>query len=193
MENLATLLARIESCRACERDLPNAPRPLLQASPRSRILLAGQAPGARAHESGTPWRDASGDRLREWLGVSESVFYNPDCFAIVPMGFCYPGRGKSGDLPPRAECRALWHPQLMPMLGNVRLVLAIGAYAQAYHLPDRQASLTETVRNWRAYQPACFPLPHPSPRNQSWLKRNPWFAEELLPALRVSVAQRLDT
>ncbi|KUM05265.1 uracil-DNA glycosylase family protein [Chromobacterium subtsugae] len=193
MTALPELLGKIAECQACASSLPHAPRPVLRASTRSRILLAGQAPGSRVHQSGIPWDDASGRRLREWLGVDEAVFYNEDCFAIVPMGFCYPGTGANGDLPPRPECRRLWHPQLLPLLTDVRLVLAVGAYAQAYHLPDRKATLTETVAGWREYLPRRMPLPHPSPRNRLWLSRHRWFEEELLPELKLRVAAALES
>ncbi|QEL55321.1 uracil-DNA glycosylase family protein [Chromobacterium paludis] len=185
------LLAEIASCRACAMCLPKEPRPMLRVASEARILLAGQAPGRQAHESGVPWRDASGDRLRDWLGADAATFYDPACFAIVPMGFCYPGSGRNGDLPPRAECRALWHARLLPLLSEVRLVLAVGEHAQAYHLAQRQKNLTLTVAAWRAYLPGAIPLPHPSPRNASWLRKNPWFEQELLPELRARVAAAL--
>lgn len=190
-EPVEALLLDIAACRHCEAYLPHSPRPVLRAAPNSRILLAGQAPGRKVHESGIPWQDASGERLRDWLGVDAAQFYDASRFAIVPMGFCYPGAGRSGDLPPRPECRALWHPRLMPLLRDVRLVLAVGEYAQAYHLPQRNKTLTETVAAWREYWPAVVPLPHPSPRNQLWLRRNPWFESELLPALRILVRETL--
>ncbi|POZ60406.1 uracil-DNA glycosylase family protein [Chromobacterium alticapitis] len=191
-ETLDRLLGEIEACRACAGHLPHEPRPVLRGAAGARILLAGQAPGRKVHESGVPWLDASGERLREWLEVDAATFYDASRFAIVPMGFCYPGRGSSGDLPPRAECRALWHPRLLPLLGEVRLILAVGEYAQAYHLPRRKKSLTETVAAWREYLPGAAPLPHPSPRNQLWLRRNPWFERELLPELRLLVKTILE-
>ena len=191
MSALGGLLAEIAACRECEASLPCAPRAVLRAAKGSRILLAGQAPGRKVHESGIPWDDASGKRLREWLGVEADVFYDPECFAIVPMGFCYPGTGRNGDLPPRPECGRLWHPRLLPLLERVELVLAVGSYAQAYHLPSRKRTLTETVAGWREYYPCVIPLPHPSPRNQMWLARNRWFETELLPALRQRVAEVL--
>ncbi|WP_434626930.1 uracil-DNA glycosylase family protein [Chromobacterium sp. CV08] len=191
MSALEGLLTEIAACRACEASLPCGPRPVLRAAASSRILLAGQAPGRKVHESGVPWDDASGKRLREWLSVDADTFYDPACFAIVPMGFCYPGTGSNGDLPPRPECSRLWHPRLLPLLGRVELVLAVGAYAQAYHLPARKRTLTETVAAWREYWPAVVPLPHPSPRNQMWLARNRWFEAELLPALRGRVGEVL--
>jgi uracil-DNA glycosylase len=191
MSVLASLLTDIAACRECEASLPCGPRPVLRAAAGSRILLAGQAPGRKVHESGIPWDDASGKRLREWLGVEADVFYDPERFAIVPMGFCYPGTGRSGDLPPRPECSRLWHPRLMPLLGRVELVLAVGSYAQAYHLAERKRTLTETVAAWREYYPNVIPLPHPSPRNRMWLARNGWFETELLPALKRRVAEVL--
>lgn len=184
-DELTRLLAEIRACRACEPELPLGARPVLIADARARVLIAGQAPGTRVHATGIPWNDASGQRLREWLGLAPEVFYDPARVAIVPMGFCYPGRGRSGDLAPRAECRALWHDRLFARLPELRLRIVIGQYAQAYHLAGRtRASLTETVAAWREFAPALYPLPHPSPRNQLWLKRNPWFADELLPDLR---------
>lgn len=186
------LLENIYACTRCP-DLPCGPRPVLQASQRAPILIAAQAPGIRVHETGIPFNDPSGDRLREWLGVSRETFYDPACFCIIPMGFCYPGTGKSGDLPPRSTCRETWHDALYTHLPQLRLRLVIGQYAHAYHLGEhRQRTLTETVRNWQAYGETILPLPHPSPRNNIWLKRNPWFEEELLPVLKTRV-QRLLT
>ena len=155
------------------------------------MLVAGQAPGRKVHESGIPFDDASGDRLRQWLGVSRETFYDPELIAIMPMGFCYPGTGKSGDLPPRPECAPAWRDQLLGFLPNVEVTLLIGQYAQAYHLGGKKQSVTETVRRWREYWPAVVPLPHPSPRNNIWLTRNPWFDDELLPVLRQRVADAL--
>jgi uracil-DNA glycosylase len=189
---LDRLLADIRACRACEPHLPRGARPVLIADARARVLIAGQAPGTRVHATGIPWNDVSGKRLREWLELDAETFYDAARIAIVPMGFCYPGTGRSGDLPPRAECRALWHDRLFARLPNLRLKIVIGQYAQAYHLAGRtRATLTETVAAWREFAPDIFPLPHPSPRNQGWLARNPWFAEELLPALREAVAAAL--
>jgi len=188
------LLDEIAACTACAAHLPLGPRPVVQASdPRARILIIGQAPGTRVHASGIPWNDASGQRLRGWLGVTPQQFYDPSRFAIVPMGFCYPGRGKSGDNPPRPECAPLWHDRLRATLPNIRLTLLIGAYAQAHYLGGRRrANLGETVRAWREYIDAGYmPLVHPSPRNDIWLKRNPWFETEIVPYLRMHVADWL--
>ena len=188
--SLPKLLREIRACRHCESHLPLGPRPVLAASRSASILIAGQAPGTRVHETGIPWNDPSGDRLRDWLRVDREVFYDDSRIAIIPMGFCYPGRGKSGDLPPRPECAVLWRKKLMQQLPQIKLTLVLGAYAQDWHLGDRRGrTLTETVRNWRDFSPASLPLPHPSPRNQGWLKNNPWFAAELLPYLRRRVSR----
>lgn len=185
---LDTLLRQIRACRLCAAQLPLGPRPVLRASAGARLLIVSQAPGARVHASGIPWDDASGRRLREWLQLDAATFYDERRVAIVPMGFCYPGRAGSGDAPPRPECRATWHPRLLPLLRNVELTLSIGQYAQAYCLgARRKASLGDTVRAWRDYLPAQLPLPHPSPRNVGWFKANPWFDAEVLPALRARV------
>ncbi len=186
--NFIHLLDRVRQCRLCEASLPLGPRPVLQADPRAKVLVVGQAPGRRVHESGIPFDDPSGVRLREWMGVSESEFYDPALIAILPMGFCYPGTGKSGDLPPRPECEKAWRRELLRGLSGITLTLVIGQYAQKWHLPAMQKNLTETVRAWRGYAPSVIPLPHPSPRNNIWLKKNPWFADELLPVLEESVA-----
>jgi uracil-DNA glycosylase len=187
--DLDLLLRDIRACRLCEASLPLGPRPVLRASTTARLLIVGQAPGTLVHASGIPWNDASGMRLRGWLGLDRDAFYDEARVAIVPMGFCYPGRGTSGDLPPRPECAQTWHPRLLPMLPEVRLVLAIGQYAQVYLLgATRKKSLTDSVRAWPEYAPRAFPLPHPSPRNVAWFKHNPWFDAEVLPALRLQVA-----
>ena len=185
------LLDRIAACRVCAASLPLGPRPVVRASdPAARILIVGQAPGTKVHASGIPWDDASGKRLRSWLGVEPDVFYDQSRFAIVPMGFCYPGRGAGGDNPPRPECAPLWHTPVLRTLPNIALTLLIGSYAQAYYLRERRrATLGETVATWRDYEPSGFmPLVHPSPRNQMWLKRNPWFEAEVVPHLRERVA-----
>lgn len=190
--SLAALLGEIRACRLCEAKLPLGPRPVLQASAQARLLVAGQAPGARVHASGIPWHDASGRRLRDWLGLEETAFYDPARVALVPMGFCYPGRAGSGDAAPLPLCRRTWHPRLLPLLPDVRLVVAVGQHAQAYFLGNlRKASLTDTVRAWREYGPRLLPLPHPSPRNVGWFKRNPWFEGDVLPVLRQRVRDAL--
>lgn len=193
MVTLNVLLEEVRSCTICAEHLPHGARPVLQAGSKARILIAGQAPGRRVHESGVPFADASGDRLRDWLGVSSEVFYDPLKFAILPMGFCYPGTGRSGDLPPRPECAPQWREKLLRRLRNLQLTLVIGEYAQAYHLPDASGSLTDRVQSWRDHWPDVAPLPHPSPRNNIWLRRNPWFEEELLPVLRTRVQEILES
>ena len=168
------LLSEIRSCTICEEFLPHGPRPIVTAHPHSKIMLIGQAPGRVVQESGVPWQDKSGENLREWLGVSEEEFYDPQIFGIIPMGFCFPGTGKSGDLPPRKECAPQWHPPLIERMKEVQLTLLIGQYAQKYYLKDQiQKNLTETVRNFETYLPSFFPLPHPSPRNNIWQKSIP--------------------
>lgn len=186
------LLESVRNCRLCEKSLPLGPRPVLQVDPRAKILIAGQAPGRRVHESGIPFDDASGARLRDWLGVSPDAFYDPARFAILPMGFCFPGTGNSGDLPPRPECAEAWRERLLSSLRQVELTLVIGQYAQRWHLPNTQKNLTETVRAWQDYGPDIIPLPHPSPRNNIWIKRNPWFAESLLPILKKRTQEALN-
>ncbi len=184
------LLTQIRNCRECESILPNEPRPILAASPKAKLLIVGQAPGIRAHESRQPWNDPSGVRLREWLGISEAEFYDPQQVALVPMGFCYPGTGEHGDLPPPKICSELWHHKLEAGLTKVELTLLIGNYALKDRLGDRcEGTLTETVRNWRNFTPDILPLPHPSPRNNRWLKKNPWFEDEVLPYLRRRMAK----
>ncbi|WP_329741342.1 uracil-DNA glycosylase family protein [Dyella sp. A6] len=190
---LDALLAEIRACHLCAAQLPLGPRPVVQASARSRLLIVSQAPGRKVHDTGVPFNDASGERLRDWLGIDKTAFYDPSNVAIVPMGFCFPGTGKGGDLPPRAECAPAWHPRLLPLLNRVRLTLAVGQYAQAGLLGDRRGrTLTATVQAWRGHLAQdVLPLPHPSPRNQLWLKRNPWFETELLPVLRQQVKEAL--
>ncbi|SOE08667.1 uracil-DNA glycosylase [Hoeflea halophila] len=205
---LSALLTRISACRICrdnpaggpERALPHEPRPVCVASSRAPILIAGQAPGTKVHASGRPFTDASGNRLRDWLGVNEAQFYDPDLFAIVPMGFCFPGQdAKGGDLPPRKECAPAWREQVMAQMPQLKLILAIGQYAQAWHLGSlRQKSLTETVRSWRSILYAndtptpVMPLPHPSWRNSGWIRKNPWFETDLLPELKRRVSMLLE-
>ena len=181
---LDALLSEVRACRTCEKELPFDPRPVLRASQSARILIIGQAPGTKVHETGIPWNDPSGDRLRDWLHVDRELFYDEKEIAIIPMGFCYPGKGKSGDLPPRPECAPLWHEKLLAGLPNLQLRLLIGKYAQDYYLGTKRQSLTQTVRNWKDYLPDYFPLPHPSPRNIRWFKLNPWFEADAIPALR---------
>ena len=190
--SLRTLLSEIRACGECDKDLPCGPRPVLAAHQDAPILIIGQAPGRRVHESGIAWDDPSGERLRDWLGIDSDDFYDESKIALVPMGFCYPGTGKSGDLPPRPECAKLWHQRLLDELPRVSLTLLVGAYAQKYRLgTKRKATLTATVQAWKEYRPACLPLPHPSPRNNIWISKNPWFAKEVLPYLRRRVKQLL--
>ncbi len=192
MSSLESLLHQIRSCSICTAHLPLGPRPVLQISGSAQILIVGQAPGRKVHETGIPFNDASGDRLRSWLGMSREEFYDHHKVAILPMGFCFPGTGKSGDLPPRPECAATWRASLLSHLKNIKLTLVIGRYAMAYHLPDEQGTLTETVQAWQKHWPEIVPLPHPSPRNNLWLKRNPWFEQEILPVLQQRVANILE-
>ena len=191
MATLATLLTDVRACTLCAAHLPLGPRPVVQIHASARILVAGQAPGRKVHASGIPFDDASGERLRDWLGVTRETFYDPKQFAILPMGFCYPGTGTSGDLPPRPECAPAWRQKLLSHVPKLELSLLIGQYAQAYYLPGARTSLTELVQAWREHWPKVVPLPHPSPRNNIWLKRNPWFGDKLLPVLRKRVAQVL--
>lgn len=191
-ESFAELLARVRACSLCAPHLPHPPRPILRASPTAHLLIVGQAPGRRVHETGIPWNDPSGDQLRQWLGLTREAFYDESCIAIVPTGLCYPGTVNGSDLPPRRECAPLWHPQLRAAMPNIRLTLLIGAYAQAYYLGQRRGrTLADTVAAWRDFIPELVPLPHPSPRNRGWLKRNPWFEAEVLPMLRERVGTLL--
>lgn len=189
MDTRIPLVETVEACTLCEPHLPLGPRPVVQIGRAARILIIGQAPGLKVHNTGIPWNDPSGDRLREWLNLDKDTFYNPQQVSIMSMGFCYPGRGKSGDLPPRPECAPTWHQQLLAEMPDVRLTLLIGMYAQKYYLNDGHKTLTERVRHWRDFPQHLFALPHPSPRNQYWLKRNPWFSEEAIPALQQKVIQ----
>jgi uracil-DNA glycosylase len=184
---LQGLLDEVRQCRLCEPELPFAARPVLQCAPSAGILIAGQAPGRRVHESGIPFDDASGDRLREWMGIDKTVFYDATHIAILPMGFCYPGSGKTGDLPPRPECATTWRQALLQGLPQIQLTLLMGQYAQAWHCGRDALSLTERVKGWRDNWPQMLPLPHPSPRNNRWLKQNPWFQTDVLPELRTRV------
>ncbi|MEQ9328253.1 MAG: uracil-DNA glycosylase family protein [Rhodospirillales bacterium] len=189
-DSLAALLAEIRACRLCAAHLPLGPRPIARAGRTARILVIGQAPGTKVHETGIPWNDPSGDRLRDWMALDRETFYDERRIAIMPMGFCYPGRlPKGGDAPPRPECAPAWHEKLRAELPAVELTLLVGSYAQAHYLHDgRKASMTETVRAWRDHAPAIIPTPHPSWRSTNWLKKNPWFGEEVLPELRRRVA-----
>lgn len=188
---MESLLREVRACRLCEAHLPLGPRPVVQLGGGARILIIGQAPGTRVHNTGIPWNDPSGDTLRRWLEVGREQFYDPELFAIMPMGFCYPGKGKSGDLPPRPECAPTWHQRILDALPHIELTLLIGQYAQRYYLGNRYPTLTETVLHWREFAPTQLPLPHPSPRNRRWLTQNPWFEREELPALRARVHQAL--
>jgi len=188
MENLHTLLTEVRACQLCAEHLPFEPKPVLRASETARLLIVSQAPGKKVHATGIPWNDPSGDRLRDWLQMDKTQFYDTSRIAIIPMGLCYPGKGKSGDLPPRPECAPHWHQRLLACIPNIQLTLLIGQYAQHYYLKGRtEANLTKTVESWENYLPDFFPLPHPSPRNRLWLKRNAWFEEKVIPALRQQV------
>ncbi len=191
MPTLNALLKDVRRCTICAASLPLGPRPVLQCHAAARILIASQAPGRRVHATGVPFDDPSGDRLRAWLGLSREVFYDTRQVAILPMGFCYPGTGPSGDLPPRPECAPAWREALLSRMPRIELTLAIGSYAQAYHLPGRSGSVTQAVRGWQAGWPKLIPLPHPSPRNRRWLTQNPWFEAEVIPALQARVAEVL--
>jgi uracil-DNA glycosylase len=182
---LDALLTQIRACKHCTAHLPHGPRAIVQAAPSSRILIIGQAPGSKVHASGIPWDDDSGDRLREWMGLDKSTFYDPTKVALMPMGFCYPGKGRSGDLPPRPECAPLWHERLLAGLPNVALTLLVGQYAQARYLPAKpKRSMTEAVRMFADAPKGLFPLPHPSWRSTLWMRKNPWFEADILPTLR---------
>jgi len=193
LTSCANLLKDIRACEICAAHLPLGPRPVLQVSPRARVLIAGQAPGRKVHATGIPFNDPSGDRLRLWLGVTREQFYDANLFAIVPMGFCYPGTGAGGDLPPRAECARTWRRRVLDVLPEVRLTLALGQFAQAWHLKEqKQKTLTGTVMSWRDHLPSgVVPMPHPSPRNIRWFKANPWFEADVVPAVRARVADLL--
>jgi uracil-DNA glycosylase family 4 len=192
MDHLLTLLTEIRACQLCAAYLPLGPRPVVVANSAARLLIIGQAPGSKVHKSGVPWDDPSGNRLREWLDIDRDQFYQDPRIAIMPMGFCYPGKGRSGDLPPRKECAPQWHDQLLAHMPNIELVLLIGQYAQKYYSRDAYLSLTERVRA-QGSTDRSIALPHPSPRNQRWLKRNPWFDLEILPALKARVEKSLES
>lgn len=188
---LKQLVNQVRGCTLCRQHLPQEPNPIVQLDRRARILVAGQAPGIRAHQAGRPFDDASGRRLRNWMGIDESIFYDSASVAIMPMGFCYPGTGKSGDLPPRPECAPSWREKLLAQLPDLEVTLVIGRYAMDWHLPAACGTLTETVRQGFGSPAGLFPMPHPSPRNNGWLKRNPWFESECLPLLKEAVLQAL--
>lgn len=192
MSRLSALLQDIQQCRLCAAALPFAPRPVVQLDASARLLIIGQAPSLTVQHTGIAWNDASGERLRDWLGVDTQTFYDPQRVAVMPMGFCYPGRGASGDLPPRQECAPQWHEQILMALPNIRLTLLIGQYAQAYYLrKGKYRTLTERVRSWHEQPETLMALPHPSPRNQFWLKKNPWFEQDVLPILKQRVKRCL--
>lgn len=182
------LLSNIRQCTICKDYLPLGPRPIVNGHRDAKIVIIGQAPGTSVHKTGVPWNDPSGKQLRKWLGVSDNIFYNETKIALVPMGFCYPGKGKTGDLPPRLECAPTWHEPLLEKLPNLELIILIGMYSQKYYLGKlAKKTLTETVANYKEYLPKFLPLPHPSPRNRFWLTKNPWFEVEVLPELRLRV------
>ncbi|PIW26071.1 MAG: uracil-DNA glycosylase [Rhodospirillales bacterium CG15_BIG_FIL_POST_REV_8_21_14_020_66_15] len=192
-DDLGTVLERVRACRTCAGHLPLGPRPVVRMAPSARVLIIGQAPGTRVHASGVPWDDKSGERLRDWLDLGPDAFYDETRVAIMPMGFCYPGRDpRGGDNPPRPECAPQWHGVLRALLPEVKLTLLVGGYAQKYHLGDRnRATMTETVAGWRDFLPDFLPTPHPSWRTTHWMKKNPWFEADLVPELRRRVAQAL--
>ncbi len=191
MNKMNQLLKEIRSCTICQDHLPLGPNPIVTCHPKSKVIIIGQAPGHIVHESSKPWSDKSGKRLREWLGVSEESFYNTENFAIVPMGFCYPGKGKTGDLPPRKECAPQWHNKLLTEVKGDPLFLLIGKYAQDYYLPEvKKLNLTTKVMQFPEYLPQFFVLPHPSPLNNRWMAKNPWFEKENIPVLRAEIRKR---
>jgi uracil-DNA glycosylase len=189
VKNVDSLLTQIRSCQICD-GLPLGPRPILQIGASAKILIAGQAPGRITHHKGIPFDDPSGNRLRDWLGISRDEFYDASKIALAPMGFCFPGTGKGGDLPPRKECAEAWRKPVLEQLENIELTLVIGQYALDWHIADgKKMTLTDRVASWQSFMPDMLPLPHPSPRNNRWLKRNPWFEEEVLPALKSRVSE----
>ena len=190
MTQTAGLMADIAACRLCEHHLPHGVRPVVSFSSTARLLIVGQAPGSKVHASGIPWDDASGDRLREWTGLSKETMYDPARVALVPMGFCYPGKARGGDKPPRKECAPQWHGRVLTELPANRLTLLVGTYAQGYYLPQsRKLSMTERIRRFADFLPGHFPLPHPAWRSVIWMRQNPWFERDVLPELRVRIAQ----
>ena len=185
---LQNLAQQIRACIECEHSLPFKPNPIVRPSAKARILIIGQAPGTKVNETSISWNDASGNQLREWMGIDRDIFYDDNKIAVMPMGFCYPGKGKSGDLPPRPECAPLWHKQLLTLMPQIELTLLIGMYSQKYYLQaKKKKNLTETVRAWKEYSPEYLPMPHPSPRNKLWLKKNAWFESEVVPVLKRNV------
>jgi len=181
-----SLLSEIRKCTICLPHLDHGVNPVIAASRNSKIAIIGQAPGSIVHKTGVPWNDKSGDRLRTWMGISKSDFYNKELFALIPMGFCYPGKGKSGDLPPRPECAPKWHHQVLNQMKSIELIILVGSYAQKYYLKHLvKKTLTETVKHYQDYLPRYMPLPHPSPRNNIWLRKNKWFEESVIPELRI--------
>jgi uracil-DNA glycosylase len=191
-ERFTQLLNDVKQCKLCDEFLPLGANPVLQISPAAKVIIAGQAPGIKVHQSSIPFDDKSGERLRQWLGIDRATFYNDNIFAILPMAFCYPGKGKSGDLPPRVECAEKWRRKLLAQLPHVELIITIGIYAQNWHLPNKkEKTLTETVKNWRFFyndtMPSVMPIPHPSPRNNIWLKKNAWFEQDVVPQLQAHI------
>ena len=192
-KSLDKLVKEIKACNLCTDHLPLGPRPVIQVGSLARILIVGQAPGRRVHETGIPFNDPSGERLRLWMGINKEEFYDKDKVALVPMGFCFPGTGKSGDLPPRPECADTWREKLLEQLPNIELNIVIGQYAQGWHFgSSNKQNLTETVKSWKEFWPNAIPLPHPSPRNNIWLRKNAWFEDEVIPALQKAVNAILD-
>jgi len=192
-KSLDKLVKEIKACNLCTDHLPLGPRPVIQVGSLARILIVGQAPGRRVHETGIPFNDPSGERLRLWMGINKEEFYDKDKVALVPMGFCFPGTGKSGDLPPRPECADTWREKLLEQLPNIELTIVIGQYAQGWHFgSSNKQNLTETVKSWKEFWPNAIPLPHPSPRNNIWLRKNAWFENEVIPALQKAVNAILD-
>lgn len=191
MTSFSSLLSDVRACTLCQDYLPLGCRPVIQAHPKAKILIAGQAPGRKVHSSGVPFSDASGDRLRHWLNITHDVFYDPEQIAILPMGLCFPGSGKSGDLPPRPECAPAWRKAVLEHLPQIQMTLVLGKYAQDYHFSNTHSSVTELVKAWRTYWPTLVPLPHPSPRNIRWFRQNSWFETDMLPLLQQHVSDML--